>query len=159
MAILNFDASKVETVENDYTPLPVGEYKAVITASEVCETKSNPDNKYLKFTFEVIDGKYKGRKLFENLNLWRDGSSKKDDITMRIAQSNLAQMCRAVGMTSINNSEELHNKPLVIKVKVTPASADYGEGNAITAYKSLNGGNTLANAAPVPKTQAMPWEK
>lgn len=160
MALLSFDASSVEPADNDFTPLPVGDYKVVISASEIKETNSNPGNKYLKFTFDVIDGKYKGRKIFENLNLWRANNTDKDKTTIRIANQKLSGLCRAVGNMKITDSAQLHNKPLLVTLKITPASGDYGEGNAITAYKSINGGNTLpSNDAPAQNenTGDFPW--
>jgi hypothetical protein len=164
MAILNFNAADVEPADNDFTPLPVGDYKMVVTESELKETKSNPNNKYLKFTFEVIDGKYKGRKVFENMNIVRAGNSDKDKTTMRIAQQNLSSLCRAVGKMSISDTCELQHIPILVTLKIRPASGDYGESNAVAKYASINGGSTLTTQAPQApaaptKPPAMPWDK
>jgi hypothetical protein len=163
MALLTFDAATVEPADNDFTPLPVGDYKVVVSSSEIKETNSNPGNKYIKFTFDVIDGKYKGRKVFENMNLWRAGNSDKDKTTMRIAQQNLSALCRAIGSMKISDTSELHNKPLCITLKITPASGNYGEGNGITKYRSINGGSTIQTETHAPaqsgeQPSVMPWD-
>ena len=165
MVVVNFNANDVDPADSEYSVLPVGEYKMAVSASEIRETKDNPDNKYLKLTFEVLDGKYKGRKIFENMNLWREGSSEKDEITVRIAEQNLSSLCRAVGVGVLKDTLEIHNKPLLVAVKISPASAYYGESNSVRGYKSINGGGTL----PIPSAAAlvqnipekpapMPWE-
>ena len=48
---------------------PVGDYKAVITESEVKETKAG-DGQYLNLRIEIIEGEYQGRIIFVILNLW-----------------------------------------------------------------------------------------
>lgn len=166
MAILNFNADDVEPL--DFSPLPVGDYKMAVTASTINETKSNPDNKYLKLTFEVIEGKYKGRKVFENLNLWRAGNSERDEITVRIAQQNLSSLCRALGITKLGDSSALHGKPVIVSLKINPATEYYGESNSVRAYKPLNGGGGgYSEHAAAPAAQdssseqaphVMPWD-
>lgn len=165
MVIVNFNANDVEPADSEFLPLPVGEYKMVVTGSEIKETKDNVNNKYLKLTFEILEGKYKGRKVFENMNLWREGTSERDEITIRIAQQNLASLCRAIGIGNLADTAELHGKPLLVALKITPASAYYGESNAVRGYKSINGGNTLPIPRAAPPSQsnpeqspAMPWE-
>ena len=139
----------------------------IVTGSELKETRNNPDNKYLACAFEVIDGKYKGRKVFENMNIVRAGNSDKDKTTMRIAQQNLSSLCRAVGKMSISDTCELQHIPLLVTLKIKPASGDYGESNAVAKYASINGGSSLSTSAPkqtasapdATKPPAMPWDK
>lgn len=170
MALFNFNANEVEPADNNFTPLPVGEYKVIITNTEQKNVENKPGNSYISFTFEVIDGKYKGRKLFENLNLWRNTPDKdKDQKTMNIAQQNLSAICRAVGKMKIKDTQELCNKPILATVKITPPSGNYGEGNRITKYTAINGGNTLPQKQetkkekyPTPEPEdieenSMPW--
>lgn len=166
MAILDFNAADVEPADNDFTPLPVGDYKMAVTNTEIKETKSNAQNKYLSVTLEVLEGNYKGRLVFENLNLWRAGTSEKDRITVKIAQQKLSGICRAVGNLKIKDTSELHNKPIIATLKIRPASGDYGERNEVAKYRSINGGNTLPTSTPAQteekppamKPPAMPWD-
>ena len=62
-----FDAREVEPTVG-FEPIPAGKYVAVITASEMKETK-NKDGHYLELVFQIIEGEYKGRKLWGRLNL------------------------------------------------------------------------------------------
>ena len=55
---------------------------------------------------------------------------------MDIAKKDLAAICRAVGVMSPKASEELHDKPLMIKVKVRPAQGEYEASNDVGGYKT-----------------------
>jgi hypothetical protein len=105
-----FDANRVEP-STDYDPLPAGKYLAVITESEMKPTKSGTGS-YLQFTFEILDGQFKGRKVWARLNL-----ANSNEMTVKIAQAELSAICRAVGVLAPNDSVELHNLPLMITVK------------------------------------------
>jgi len=141
MAILNFDAEAIEPT-TDFEPLPVGDYVVLITASEIKTTK-NGNGEYLQLTYDVVDGKYKGRKLFDRLNL-----KNQNQTAVEIAQRALSAICRAVGVMHPNDSAELHGKPLSVKVGIRPANGDYSASNEIKGWKSINGGTTLPTAAP-----------
>lgn len=161
MAILNFDTAGIEPF-NAFEPLPVGEYKVILQSAEGPIETANGTGSYLKLRFQVIEGEYKNRVLFENLNLWRTGTSEKDKTTIRIAQSKLRDLCLAVGKAKIKDTSELLNKPLVVHLKVRDGGA-YGLQNEITAYKPTNGGTTLddvpgAKPPTVVTTSKMPWE-
>ena len=62
-----FDASTVEPA-TDFDPIPAGKYLGVISDSEFKPTKSGNGN-FLELTFEVLEGEYKGRRLWSRLNL------------------------------------------------------------------------------------------
>ncbi len=157
-AILKFDASSIEPT-SDFEVLPIGDYKAQITKSEMKETNAG-DGEYLSLTHTIIDGEYKGRLVFCNLNL-RNKNAK----AVEISQRNLSAICRAVGVMQPKDSSELHNKPMLIKIKIRPANAQYGESNDIAGWTAINGGNTLKKIVPKPAEStgatppAMPWDR
>lgn len=95
---------------DDFTPIPVGDYKAVITESEVKQTKAG-DGQYLSLRVEIIEGEYQGRIIFVILNLWNPNPK-----AVEIANRELATIVAAVGKPGAQNSEELHNIPMTIKV-------------------------------------------
>jgi hypothetical protein len=158
MAILNFDSTKVEAGE--FELIPVGEYRAVVTNSEMKTTKDNPNNKYLTLTLEIIDGEFKGRKLFENLNLIRDMTAQNDPKTKGLAERRLKQICQAVGKTHIKDSAELHNKPMLVDVVIEAGSGTYKDRNAIKKFAPL--GPVAPHEPPQPAQEepagVMPWE-
>lgn len=144
MTELNFDATKVEPM-NDFSPIPTGEYTAVITASDMKDTKSG-SGKYLQLTYQIVDGEYKNRLIFENINLINS-----NEVAVQIAQKTLSSICHAVGVLHPKDSNELHDRPLTIKVGIRPASGEYGEQNIIKARGPLK---------PQQPTQGgkRPWE-
>lgn len=144
MAILNFDASKVDP-QDSFDPVPLGEYKAIIESSEMKPTKNNAGS-YLQLTFKIIDGDYKNRLIFDRLNL-----NNQNQTTVEIAQRALSAICHAVNVLHPKDSAELHNKPLIIKVGIRKGTGDYSDQNEIKGYKSINGGSTLSDK---PKKQA-----
>ena len=58
------DFSKIEDVQ-DFSPLPDGKYLCQL--SEIEETTTQHDDEMWKLRFEVIEGKFIGRLIFDNL--------------------------------------------------------------------------------------------
>jgi hypothetical protein len=105
-----FDASKVEPA-TPFEAIPAGKYVAMITASEMKSTKAGT-GRFLELCFTIVEGEYRGRNAWARLNLENPNS-----VAMKIAQAELSALCRAVGVMTPNDSVELHNLPLVIKVR------------------------------------------
>jgi len=126
-----FNSNEHENM-NDFSPIPEGDYIAHIHKSsmENCkETAKDPNGKYLKLEWKIIAGKYKGRLLWTQLNLVN-----KNPQAVEIAQKELATICRACGVPSIQDSQQLHGVPCKIKVALIPATAQYPEKNQIKYY-------------------------
>jgi hypothetical protein len=141
-----FDANRVEP-SADYDPLPAGKYLAVITESEMKPTKAGTGS-YLQLTFEILDGQFKGRKVWARLNL-----ANSNETTVKIAQAELSAICRAVGVLAPNDSVELHNLPLVITVKCKKRP-DTGEiSNEVKGYAKKDAPQP---PAPTPGTPPAP---
>ena len=150
MATLNFNANLVEPA-TDYEPIPAGQYEAVATESEMVPTKSG-NGSYLKFTFEIVSGDYKGRKLWARLNLANPSKT-----AVEIAQKELSAICRAVGVLEPKDSSELHNIPLMARVAVTEGSQ--GPMNEIRGYSPRPAATAQPTAQPQtrPVTGKAPW--
>lgn len=138
MASFSFDATQVAPSES-FDLLPAGDYKAIITQSALNPLKSG-GGLGLALTFEVIEGEFKGRKVWAHLNVQHTNEK-----AQNIAQRDLSAICHAVGVTKLTNTEALHSKPLGIKVKVKPEDGQYAAKNEIKGYVPAN---TVA-AAPV----------
>ncbi len=162
MTELNFDANTVEPT-GKFTPIPVDDYLAVITDSEMKDTKKG-DGKYLLLTYEVVDGEFKGRKIFETLNLVNSNQT-----AVEIAQRALSAVCRATGVLHPKDSSELHGKPLVISVGIRAGSNGFEDKNVIRGYSRVDGKELkdVTDATPATKTAApvaggakrKPWQK
>ncbi len=110
MVQLNFDATQVDP-STHFEAIPAGKYLAMITESEF-KPNSKGTGRLLKLVFQILDdGPYKGRKIFENLNLEHPNAQ-----TMEIAQKDLSAICHAINVLKPQDSAELHNLPLIVVV-------------------------------------------
>lgn len=168
MAFLGgFDASQVEPTRA-FEPVPAGKYVAVIVASEFKPTKSGT-GQYLELRLQIVDGEHKGRQFWERLNLQNPNPTAVEN-----AKGTLSAICRAVGVMAPQDSAELHDHPIQIKI-VCKKDAGTGEiRNEIKGYEKLggNGGGfgagtaftppsgSQAAAAPAPAVRkSAPWAK
>jgi hypothetical protein len=159
MAYLNnFDANTVDPASS-FDPIPAGKYLAAITASEMKATKNN-NGHYLELTFDILDGQYKGRKVWARLNVDNPNIQ-----TVEIARGELSAICRAVGVMRPKDSVELHNLPLSIKV-TCKKRIDTGEiTNEIKGYEKKEAALSPVNTSSQPKPQPSasmntpPWQR
>jgi hypothetical protein len=158
MASFSFDASQVAPQASS-GPVPAGTYLAHITESDVQPLKSG-NGTGLKLTYEIIDGQYKGRKIWDNLNIQHSNED-----TQRIAQSQLSALCHAVNVIKLQDTASLHLKPVNIKVVVREAQGQYQASNNIKGYESVGGARPVFTAqaeeapAAAPVSKAPAWAK
>jgi len=157
MVELNYNAEEYEPL-GSFEPLPVGEYTVVIESSEK-KSASTGKGEYLQFVYNVVDGEFKGRKLFDRLNIENESEQ-----AQTIARRALSSVCRAVGVMHPKSTEELHDKPFVVKVRIQPAKGENGATNRISEYKAVGGEPlaappTAAPAASPAGKKPMPWAK
>lgn len=150
MANLNgFDAREVEPA-TEFEPIPPGTYLAVAVASESKRTKAGRGS-YIEFTFELLEGAFKGRKLWSRFNT--DNPSTE---AVRIARAQLSALCRATGVLTPRDSCELHGIPITIRVtqKVGPDGETRNEVRSFAKKETPNG-------ATLPQTvsSAPPWRR
>ena len=138
MAILNFNANEVEP-SKAFDPIPAGKYVAVITDSEMKDTRAGT-GRYLQLEFEITDGEFAGRKLWSRLNIENQNAE-----AVRLARADLSAICRAVNVLTPSDSIDLHNLPLVIKVHCRKDKNTGEITNDIRGYESK------ANYKPEPK--------
>jgi hypothetical protein len=129
MQFNGFDANQVDP-NVVYEPLPAGWYKAVITSSEEKPTKAQTGS-YLQLGLEVIEGPMQGRKITDRLNLNNPNATASE-----IAYRTLSAICHAVGVMTPRSSQDLHDKPLMVKVKVKPADGQYSASNEVAGYEA-----------------------
>jgi len=175
--IPSFIPNEVPADERSFGALPVGKYPVVVTESEVKATK-NGNGSYLDCTLEVIEGDFKGRKLWAKFNVQNSNQE-----AVRIAQRQLADMALAVGhQGELRDSADLHYKPLIARVEFIPSgtvtksgyrydqdsndvkgfekyngAATGGQGNAPSAGPTA--GATNASTSGSPSSGAAPWQR
>lgn len=140
MAQVNYKAND-QDLEQNAEAIPAGEYIASIIESAY-ELNKKGTGKILKLTHEVLDGPFKGRKVFENLNIENESTR-----AMEIAKRSLNAICVCTGVMELQDSSQLHGIPMVIKVNFKKDD-EYGDKNEVKKHIPLD------SAQPVAVTQA-----
>ncbi len=165
MAQFQFNTDAVEKRDSNYELLPAGWYTAQATESEIVPLKSG-NGHAIKLTFEVLSNGYRGRKLWVRLNVRHTNPESE-----RIAQQQLRELCEAIGLARFNDTVELHNKPVQVKVKVRKDdTGQYEDQNEVSGFKAATGAAQPAvgsapparAAAPAPAASSAPvppWQK
>ena len=114
-----FDASAIDTESRDYEELPNGIYQFETTEAEVKPT-ANGNGTILKITDTVIAPEaFKGRLLFSNINIENANA-----VAQEIGQRDLAMRCRALGLTGVDDTDELRLIAFTAKVGLGKPSKD-----------------------------------
>lgn len=109
--------------QKEFGTIPTGDYLARIVESDMKPTSGNTGH-YLELVEEIMEGEYKGRKLWVRLNL-----DNPNDKTVEIANRQFASVREATGVANPRDSQELHNKPHIIRVEFYPAGSDITYGS------------------------------
>lgn len=124
-----------------FEPIPAGKYQAVAVDSEMKDTKKG-NGQYLQFIFEIIEGEYKGRKIFHRFNMVNENKTAQD-----IGHSQLKQFAEAAGKPNARDSAELHNTPVFLNV-IVRQDQQYGPQNDVKSISDLNSAVAVAVDAP-----------
>lgn len=127
-----------------FEALPRDDYHVKVKDSKVKDNKARVaalkegndiPGKVTTLVFEVQEGEFKGRLLFDGMNLEHTS-----DQSVEIAFKELNSIKKACGIDGdLNETEELHGKELIMSVKEVPATAQYPASNEATGYHSLKG--------------------
>lgn len=117
VSLTGFNAAEIRPL-GDMEPLPNGDYSVVITSSEKKSNKAGTGH-YIEIVLEVTDGEYRGRRVFDRLNLWTENQIARD-----IANSRLSSICRAVGVMTPRDTADLHGIPFVVRIKLEKRKDD-----------------------------------
>lgn len=147
---------------SELEPIPAGEYAAKIIGQENQNTKSGSTQ--LVMSFEIIEGAYAGRKIFERLSLWAEPDKGKNIALARIKK--MAEVTASQrGQQAFSDTNEFNGVPMNIKVDVQPPKDGYKASNKIAdfmPYRSTavpdtwNGGQPAAAPQPAPVAQPAP---
>lgn len=142
--IQTFDANTINPSQA-FEVLPEGKYVVQIINSEMRDASANakdPNGKYLWLEMEVLEGEYSGRKVYDRLNLINNNPQ-----AVEIAQKTLSSICHAVGELVVNDSEQLHWKPMTATLRVRPPRGDYSASNEIRGYEPKSDNRAQAQAS------------
>jgi hypothetical protein len=116
-----FNARTVKPDEGA-SAIPGGQYRLVITKSNVVAVKDKPNSFYLGFTLKVCDGQFANSQMRDNMNLWNESSQ-----AVEIAQGRLSAYCHATGILDLNippnaapdcYAQQMHNIPFLADVGI-----------------------------------------
>lgn len=126
-----FDATTHNTEQRDYENVPDGIYRLEVDSANTAPTKAG-DGLILKASVTVLEPEaYKNKKFFMNINLENQNAQAQE-----IGQRDLACLCRAVGLSGIEDSDELLLISFTAKVGLGKPSKDgqYPARNEIKRY-------------------------
>lgn len=146
-----FDSTQYDTTQTEYGTLPLGIYKLEVTASDVVPTKAGTGT-ILKLTYDAIEPEeFKGRKIFSNMNIENQNAT-----AQQIGQKELASLCRAIGLSDLADSEDLHFQAFTAKVGLEKPQAGYAQRNRIVRYFFPDEGNVPEPAIDAVQPAAQP---
>lgn len=148
--------------EQDYDVIPDGKYQSVISNSRWKTTRAG-DGRYLEFELTVQEpAEYAGRKVWDRLNL-----ENPNETAVAISEKRLGSICRAVGVSEVENAEELHDRPMMVNVRVRPETDAYRASNEVRGYSPVTRSSVISmpkkgplySAKNTPTPGTMPWDK
>lgn len=135
--------------DRNFEPIPAGTYKLQVIESRLQET-STGSGEMLVLTLEVVEGQYQGRRIWDRLNIRNDSAD-----AQRIAQRALADLCLQLGVSPLEDSEQLHFHPFMGRVTIVPdRSGQYGPSNRVRYNVNLpDAGSTKSTPQPQGRPQ------
>lgn len=158
---VSFSAEEIKAAgENRFEIIPAGNYLAQIVKSEIKVNKDGQGTR-LSLQFQITDGEKRGRTLFQDVTL-----KNANETAMKIGREQLAQLARACGLTAVQDSAQLHNIEMQIKVSIREdKTGQFEPRNEIKRFEPLSGGKSAAAPAiptppPAPEgARSMPWKR
>ena len=129
---------------DEFEVLPAGTYEAIIAETNMTPYKSG-EGEYLQCIYEIIGENGKGRKIFDVMNLWH-----KNPVASKISWTSMGKILDALGMLSVDDSNELCNKPMTIDLEID------GTNNRIKKWHSAGVATPSAVVAAAPEAVSAP---
>ena len=139
----SFNTSDIPQSDNNFEPIPAGWYEVSINSAELKDTKAGT-GQYVAMRYDVLGPAHEGRVIFGNLNI-RNPNPKAQDIGIQ----QLGELMRAIGLASVEDSDQLIGGHLEVKVKIREASGVYDASNDVSGFRAVKGG-----AVPMATTKA-----
>jgi len=158
----SYNTNDIPENENNFEPIPAGWYEVSINSAELKDTKAGT-GEYIAMRYDVLGPAHQGRVIFGNLNI-RNPNPKAQDIGIQ----QLGEMMRAIGLPSVEDTDQLVGGHLEVKVKIREASGGYDASNDVSGFRAVKGGAvpmaTKKAAKPekadaAPAAASPPWAK
>ena len=147
--IETFHAADAPATRTEYAPLPAGWYLVTIHSAELRLTKAG-NGQFIKVRYDLVGGEHANRVVFGNLNT-KNASEKAQEI----GRQQLGELMRAIGLPTIQDTDQLVGGVLEIKLSVRD-DPQWGVSNEVKGFRASN---HSAPAAAAPKVAAnAPWK-
>ena len=130
------------------TLVPDGDYVAEIIESQ--EKISGKGNSYLSLKLSICEGPHEGRWVWDNLNINHPTESVKS-----LARYILGNIVKAAGLVGIDDTSELHYKPLSIELG-HEEEGEYAAKNVIKKYHPAITAPAIDNKQALKELDNMP---
>ena len=127
MSKFGFDLNEYTAEDRNYDPLPKGDY--TLTCTEAVEKTTKSGGTMIAATFEVLGGKYSGRKIWNNFNIHNSS-----EIAQKIGREQVAAWAKAVGKPNAVSFDELIEKAFKAAVGIEKGTGGYSDKNRIEGY-------------------------
>ena len=146
---LDFNAHDIEPSQ-EIDNLPNGWYNSEITDAEVLPTKGKGNNERVSIEYTVLDGDFKGRKVWGSIN---NKHSKAQ--VQEIGQRELSAVCHATGVMVLSSAAggvaQFIGKMLQVKVGLSKITQAYpNPKNEPKGYKALENAAAIGGAGQAP---------
>lgn len=132
MSAIQFDATKVNP-SGDRSPVPAGQYKVMISSTEIKETAAKNGGKYIPVGLRILEGPLANKMLFDNVNYLNPNPT-----AQQIGQERLSAYCHATGVMQLSDTTQLHGRPFQVKVSASEEDEKDKATGAITGKRIRN---------------------
>jgi len=139
-------------------PIPAGtQLKAMIVEAK-WDDGGQYNNRHIKLRWDVVDGEYKKRVVFQKVQVCETDANKRDKAIRMLAaiDANCGGKIMQLNAepTDMDLMSNLCNKPMVIKVEVWEMENDQGQPMSGNWVQAVSSGKAKAPAQPAPQQQA-----
>ncbi len=146
MALLGKSFVTEEAEDMSFELLPIDcDYTAQIEKSEI-KTTAAGNGEYIKNQWKILDAPnpaHIGRTVFQNINIQNPS-----EVAMKIGASDLKQITKALGISELQDTDELVGVPVIIKLKVQKGKDGYEDSNQIKKVTPIDGESEGSEGQP-----------
>jgi len=154
MANLGFNVNVNDLPEDTggtFEPIPAGEYTVAISEAGLNDTKAGT-GQYIKLRMDVTGPTHQGRVLFTNINI-RNPNPKAEEI----GRQQLGSIMRAIGLASLQDTDQLVGGQMSVKVVIKPGTDQYPDPqNEVKGFKAVSGSPAPAVSQTAPAAGQAP---
>jgi hypothetical protein len=138
MSAFSFNATNVKPDEGRAGAIPAGWYPVSMDKAEQKATQDGT-GAYLNASFEVLDGPYKGARIYHMFN-----TQNANEKTVQIGEAQLSAFLHAINTLVVTDTAQMCKKPFFVKVGVDAAelapdgTEKYAAKNKINAFRAAS---------------------